>query len=323
MEQLIWRQSAFGQQLDAYQSIWFGLSVNGDENNPAFVWDDNLPVDYTNWAAHQPAIQKGDNCGYIDHFMDFPKTWEWKMSNNCESKRNFICKLDKYTITAPDNDAPAHLGSPIECENGWNSLDGGLDCFKTFGKEVIYAEARRSCLSMDSSVASIHDLTINLFVKSLLSTDTSAHLKSAWIGAERTKTGAWKWMDGSNFVFSNFVTDNSDDGNAIIGVDGRWESQDSNSVNGYICSKMKKFENCLATSEIHHCPGSNSGTTEQHCYELGCCWDVTKTSHCFSASADSRKSSEEHTAGFAAGITAMVFIIMYAAVGGVYYFVKK
>ena len=67
--------------------------------------------------------------------------------------------------------------------------------------------------------------TINLFVKSLLSTDTSAHLKSAWIGAERTKTGAWKWMDGSNFVFSNFVTDNSDDGNAIIGVDGRWESQ--------------------------------------------------------------------------------------------------
>ena len=57
--------------------------------------------------------------------------------------------------------------------------------------------------------------------------------------------------------------------------------------------------------------------------ELGCCWDVTKTSHCFSASADSRKSSEEHTAGFAAGITAMVFILMYAAVGGVYYFVKK
>jgi hypothetical protein len=113
--------------------------------------------------------------------------------------------------------------------------------------------------------------------------------------------------------------------------------QDSNAVNGYVCSKMKKFENCLATSEIHHCPGSNSGTTEQHCYgiystkssslktrqELGCCWDVTKTSHCFSASADSRKSSEGHTAGFAAGITAMVFILIYAAVGGAYYYVKK
>lgn len=51
---------AFGQQLDAYQSIWFGLKVNGDENNPPFVWDDNLPVDYTNWAAHEPAIQKGE-----------------------------------------------------------------------------------------------------------------------------------------------------------------------------------------------------------------------------------------------------------------------
>ena len=43
---------------------------------------------------------------------------------------------------------------------------------------------------------------------------------------------------------------------------------DPNSVNGYVCSKMKKFENCLATSEIHHCPGSNSGTTEQHCYGI-------------------------------------------------------
>ena len=90
------------------------------------------------------------------------------MSNNCETKRNFICKLDKYTITPPDNDAPAHLGSPVECENGWNSLDGGLDCFKTFGKEVIYAEARRSCLSMDSSVASIHDLVCFNFLNKTL-----------------------------------------------------------------------------------------------------------------------------------------------------------
>ncbi|CBY41166.1 unnamed protein product [Oikopleura dioica] len=43
---------AFGQQLDAYQSIWFGLSVNDDENNPAFLWDDNLPVDYTSYRHY-------------------------------------------------------------------------------------------------------------------------------------------------------------------------------------------------------------------------------------------------------------------------------
>ena len=85
------------------------------------------------------------------------------MTNNCETRKNFVCKLDKYTITPPDENAPSHLGSPVECENGWTSLDGGLDCFRTFGKEVVYAEARRSCLSFDSSVASIHDLVKKIF----------------------------------------------------------------------------------------------------------------------------------------------------------------
>ena len=34
--------------------------------------------------------------------MKFPKDWSWKLDNDCYSQRSFICRLEKYQITAPD-----------------------------------------------------------------------------------------------------------------------------------------------------------------------------------------------------------------------------
>jgi len=57
---------------------------------------------------------------------------------------------------------------------------------------------------------------------------------------------------------------------------------------------------------------------------LGCCWDPTKERQCFYASPDPRipdpDATTGHTAGFAAGMTALTFIIIYAVFGGGYYF---
>ena len=65
---------------------------------------------------------------------------------------------------------------------------------------------------------------------------------------------------------------------------------------------------------------------------MGCCWDPTKQYHCFYANADPRALEAEkeqsgeptgHSAGFAAGMTALAFVILYAVAGTTYYFVKK
>ena len=57
--------------------------------------------------------------------------------------------------------------------------------------------------------------------------------------------------------------------------------------------------------------------------DLGCCWDLTKERQCFYAKADARIPSDDptgHTAGFAAGITAMTMILIYGAMGLGYHF---
>ena len=56
--------------------------------------------------------------------------------------------------------------------------------------------------------------------------------------------------------------------------------------------------------------------------DLGCCWDLTKERHCFHAAADARIPNNDdngNTAGFAAGMTALSFIIIYAVLGAGYY----
>ena len=66
--------------------------------------------------------------------------------------------------------------------------------------------------------------------------------------------------------------------------------------------------------------------------DMGCCWDPTKQYHCFYANADARALEAEKeqsgettgpSAGFAAGMTALAFVIVYAVAGTTYYFVKK
>ena len=53
---------------------------------------------------------------------------------------------------------------------------------------------------------------------------------------------------------------------------------------------------------------------------MGCCWDTRRPSHCFYALPDGRITvqSDAPSAGFAAGMTALAFILLYAAVGAVY-----
>ena len=56
---------------------------------------------------------------------------------------------------------------------------------------------------------------------------------------------------------------------------------------------------------------------------MGCCWDPMKPKSCFYAHPDPRISStptNAHTPGFAAGITALVFVLLYA-IAAVGYFV--
>merc|ERR1719245_700492 len=123
-------------------------------------------------------------------------------------------------------------------------------------------------------------------------------------------------------MWSNWETESPSDFVAVLsGQNGMWNSKPSNQQFGYICKKMRKFSNCVATVKFERC--GHSGTNERECHDLGCCWDSSKERSCFYSGDDTRSMSEQpttHGPGFAAGMTALTFVLIYAA-AGVGYFV--
>ena len=104
---------------------------------------------------------------------------------------------------------------------------------------------------------------MNVF--SLLGNAADGHIAMAWIGAIRTSNGGWKWHDNSEMTWSNWASENDEQSAAVIdGETGKWNTRDSGKTKGFICKKMRKFSNCVATVEFHHC--GHSGTNERQCH---------------------------------------------------------
>ena len=100
---------------------------------------------------------------------------------------------------------------------------------------------------------------------SLLATAQDGRVDSAWIGAEHMPSGGWQWMDRSQMTWTNWETQNEGDDAAVMsGQTGLWNTKQASDQNGYICKKMRKFSNCVATTEYHHC--GHSGTNERDCH---------------------------------------------------------
>ena len=98
------------------------------------------------------------------------------------------------------------------------------------------------------------------------------------------------------------------------------------SENYVVCKKMKQFTGCAETKEFHHCSGFDYSqpNNERLCYDLGCCFDPSKPRTCFRALPNSTISADGsdtgHGAGFAAGMTALTFILLYSAAGIAYFY---
>ena len=69
------------------------------------------------------------------------------MSSSCDSPRSFICKLNTYAYTYPDEGAidenKKALGDPIDCPDKWETHPGSWHCFRAYSTSMQRAEADR------------------------------------------------------------------------------------------------------------------------------------------------------------------------------------
>ena len=153
---------------DLTKSIWIGIKIKEGTPTGKITWIDNYTLTWSAWGPHEPNIRSGDNCGFIDNIMKFPKSWGWKLDNNCNTPRSFICKLDKYgNFSVPEDDLEIHehLGDPMDCDNGWQTHDGSWHCFKAVASKVPYPEAKRQCEWENAYLISIFGDSSNNYAK--------------------------------------------------------------------------------------------------------------------------------------------------------------
>ena len=135
------------------------------------AWVDKYPASWSNWGPHEPNIRSGKNCAFVENFMKFPKEWGWKLDNNCQSPRSFVCKLTKFSSFVDPEDDHDHdhddLGEPMGCEEGWKTHDGSWHCFKAIATQVTLAEATRQCEAEHSYLISIYSENGNHFAQRL------------------------------------------------------------------------------------------------------------------------------------------------------------
>ncbi|MED6278004.1 hypothetical protein CHARACLAT_019273 [Characodon lateralis] len=113
-----------------------------------------------------------------------------------------ICVL-LVSVAVAHEAAATHLGKRHEsCPNGWSQFKHR--CFCYFSTPMTWASAEETCLSMNATLASVHNLGEYYYIQGLIKAFTLEN-KQAWLGgSDAQKEGTWMWSDRSPFHFLNW-----------------------------------------------------------------------------------------------------------------------
>ena len=113
-------------------------------------------------------------------------------------------------------------------------------CYKFFGEEKSWNEAKITCEQNSGQLTSIHSTDELAFIR-CLQDPSSVH--TTWIGAQRTQNG-FEWIDGSLFDFDNWHTsepDNNGGNENCIEVHSNPSREWHDKWNDSSCDQKKNF----------------------------------------------------------------------------------
>ena len=96
-----------------------------------FFWNDNFPVVFTQWGPGEPSTpSQTTGCVNLD------KNGFWSISENCETPREFICKIElNENPIIPDD-----LGD-AKCEAGWHLFVGAQGLAHCYRSDQYHVES--------------------------------------------------------------------------------------------------------------------------------------------------------------------------------------
>lgn len=134
------------------------------------------------------------------------------------------------------------ISVPGGCDHSWLEYQG--HCYKIFHERHTWAEAREICRTLHGDLVLIQDDKKQKFVY-----ENFAVGKTLWIGLRRKYVGgAFKWVDGTDLEFENWVPRSPDTDNEECGemtdyeaFKGKWNDNDCSRRMPYICEQEVKF----------------------------------------------------------------------------------
>nr|XP_039270230.1 uncharacterized protein LOC120344952 [Styela clava] len=227
--------------LYSYTSFWMGL--NNKNPDAGYVWTDETPVSYTNWAGGEPSDHNGaENC--VETQLTYGSMWN---DLNCDALRNWVCKIGKRDTPLPPPTLPAPQGTEsTECGTDvlwikFTASDGIDKCYHFETAEPhSWPNAEKSCAEMGGHLVSMHSIEEKSFV---LSRIASSGFEQHWIGLRDVALQQWAWSDGSTLNYVNWAPGEpnnyleSEGCAEMTAHDGNWNDDNCGLRQSYICMK--------------------------------------------------------------------------------------
>ncbi|XP_035985188.1 galactose-specific lectin nattectin isoform X3 [Fundulus heteroclitus] len=121
-------------------------------------------------------------------------------------------RTDAQIHPAEEDTAPkvANDQTSGSCSSGWSEFNGR--CFRYFPVPRTWASAQKNCVSLQASLASIHNIDEYHEIQRLIMATSKEH-KRTWIGgSDAQEEGTWLWSDGSPFHYTNWCAGEPNNG---------------------------------------------------------------------------------------------------------------
>lgn len=148
-------------------------------------------------------------------------------------------------MAVPTN-APVTTPS-AKCGSGWRERPFSDYCYHFSDRVETFEKSQSSCNQMGGNLVSIMDVMEQLYLQNVIQ-NSFTNAKNYWIGANvESPSKGWKWVDGSAFVFINWITGGFQTGSnqfcALITENGEWRTVECGNdllvkKYNYICKKQ-------------------------------------------------------------------------------------
>ncbi|XP_061179353.1 macrophage mannose receptor 1-like [Saccostrea echinata] len=259
-----------GQYTRTKRTVDYWIGLNDIEYNSKYVWTDGSLLDFVSWSPHEPNdYGGGENCVTMPYWTG----GKWN-DDNCNMKKNFICKRPVTGSTKPINPGTTAVIAAGCPNSNFKPVPHSNRCYFIVQNKVNWTSAVSACQTAypGASLATISSLQEQLFLNSMLY-DKDPRL-TLWIGLnDLRQSRRFYWADNSPLTFVNWYKgepNNAPDGSnvkwnsercvemyASSSAAGQWNDKQCGALRNFVCQQHRQ-SGVAVTSVQGACPSGFS-----------------------------------------------------------------